>query len=926
MREVYLNVIEGYWAASIDSRYGGCNVPDLDYELIINHSQRSNSDTNWVASQWSAEGDIENILHTAISFTAHLDDVINGPNEWLERLYYLTLYLLPDELKPTFQQWFTSALEKLEKYTPKLSTTGEYEDIFDEHWAENRGLPVPPQLLDPEFNYQPEKNTELVKKFLDNLNHENNYINDPDDLIENGFQGKPFVYEGFIIKEKKSVDIKPLFNPNEDLSALSTIPSIIKAAAIERDTDFEYDSYLYTDDRDGYMTVSNPKLAHILAEMEGKAQIGLSLAASEWVIEILKDTSKPERLIKLIEAMWAQMDPNYIKPEKISPYQYDDNEDDDEDIEEEDLDINDDENEEVDSDAQEMIEGLYEILGGAHNYYKRGGVDYTDTLHAVLLARNLQKDKTIFDAWMHNVVARIMQEYPRTNTNKEEKEEESIIYNPAISRAYYFNPDTVYNESDEKDKLNRFISKLDYNINNFLPAPEKVYLISYVRGELNENPYNRNYSFPREITAYAISDLGDDFSWIENDEMAMVCFDIAEKSDPGDRSSYANRGVHYYRRKKYDLAIEYLLKTAAIEGKAGTYYYLGCSYYNLDDYEKAYEAFVTSIGMDKTILDEKEPGYLSGKFANLAYDAIQQGDNELTIELCNKALVLNPENETAYLNRSVAYLNMGNNKKANEDMEKLREINPEGAARSYINESVTLNRQGNYQEAIDKAAIALQLIKDNKEEECDAYQEIGYAYGEMKVFDKAFENMNKAIELSPDEPVRYINAGYYLRAIKRFEEAIEYYNKAIEIIPEDRTVLAYDNRGKAYAATEKFDKALQDWIVCYNYSHSFTEFIYTILGYASIGNIKKAKKLVKESFEKENDATNGDELVYFFIQYALQIDMDNALDECEELLEEGKTNVDYPLGKLVQVAVENGHPDAQKLAEIAKKINQTDSL
>lgn len=907
-------VVQVYWASGIDRRYGSCNVPDLEYELIINYSERDGRGTNWVASQWPAEGDLQNILYVSIAFTANLNDVVDGPDEWLGRLYYLALYLIPDDNKPAFQKWFSTALDRLEKYTPNRATTGQYEDLFDEHWLENRGLPVPPQLFDPEFDYRLEDNTELVNNFLKGCDYnENNYLNNPDDLIEGGFEGEPYVFEGVISKEKKSVDIKSLVSDNEDFSSVKTAPSIIKASSKEVDPDLEYDYYWLTDDRDGLAVVENPKLAHILAEIKGRAQFGLTLAASEWIVNILRESTDTDKVENLIESMWAGIDPNYIKPFKVYPYY---------DGDEEDLDNGDEEEDE--SEYTDILKGLYYVLAYANNYFIRDGVDSTDPLHIIVLARNMYKDKTVFDAWIHNTVGRIMADYPKTD--EDEENEDKVSHTPIISRNYYFDIDAVYNESSEKEKSKAFINHLDYKKNTFLPTPEEVYLMSYVRDEVNENPYNQDFRFSKEITAERISTFGNDLSGVKIDKLALKCFDIAEKLDPNDRFSYAYRGVYYYNRKEYQLAIDYLSKAAQLNAKAGTFYYIGASYYELEDYDKAYDTFIESINLDEKIRNEDQVKYLAKKFVNLAAEANRNEQYELCIELATKAITLDPKNSDGYVNRVAGYGNMNDkedfDERAKADIETIRKLNPKGSALTYSNEGLKLINDGKYEEAIEKANIALQI--DPKL--AHGYFIRGYAYGAMEIFDKASADMSKAVELNPKDELALVNNAYYLRRFGKFEEAVEQYTIAIEIMPETKTVIVYDNRGKAYAALGRFDKALEDWLVAYNYSKTFTEFVYVILGYASKGNIAKTKELLDKSFAMENDLTNGDDLMYNFIQYALQVNTKQALAQCQQLLDAGKTNVDYPIGKLVEEVIGNGHPDKETLTEIAKKINNVSTL
>jgi tetratricopeptide (TPR) repeat protein len=99
----------------------------------------------------------------------------------------------------------------------------------------------------------------------------------------------------------------------------------------------------------------------------------------------------------------------------------------------------------------------------------------------------------------------------------------------------------------------------------------------------------------------------------------------------------------------------------------------------------------------------------------------------------------------------------------------------------------------NYREAIRLKPVA------------SLYNSLGYCYMQMKEYDKAKEQFNKAIELEPDFSLSYINLGIISRKNKDYDSAIEYFKKAIEL--DHKAVVAYNSLAVAYAELKQFDQA-----------------------------------------------------------------------------------------------------------------------
>jgi len=90
-----------------------------------------------------------------------------------------------------------------------------------------------------------------------------------------------------------------------------------------------------------------------------------------------------------------------------------------------------------------------------------------------------------------------------------------------------------------------------------------------------------------------------------------------------------------------------------------------------------------------------------------------------------------------------------------------------------------------------------------------SYTNRGAAYGEANDYDKAFRDLNRAIELCPAADGPYINRGLVFRNTGNPDRAMEDFNTALRISPDNTRALL--NRGICFAMKKEYDKALADF-------------------------------------------------------------------------------------------------------------------
>ena len=84
----------------------------------------------------------------------------------------------------------------------------------------------------------------------------------------------------------------------------------------------------------------------------------------------------------------------------------------------------------------------------------------------------------------------------------------------------------------------------------------------------------------------------------------------------------------------------------------------------------------------------------------------------------------------------------------------------------------------------------------------------GTLFARAELFDKALIDLNRAIELKPDNADYWIDQGEVYRRMKKFEAAITSHTKAISLRP--KSAKALTSRGYSHFELNRFSEALED--------------------------------------------------------------------------------------------------------------------
>ncbi|MCL1969880.1 MAG: tetratricopeptide repeat protein, partial [Candidatus Bathyarchaeota archaeon] len=222
-----------------------------------------------------------------------------------------------------------------------------------------------------------------------------------------------------------------------------------------------------------------------------------------------------------------------------------------------------------------------------------------------------------------------------------------------------------------------------------------------------------------------------------------------------------NRGVEYYKKGNYDLAIEDF--NAALRIKPNDYEtlrYRGITYRNKGNYDRAIEDF-------------------------------------------NAALRIKPNDQDALIGRGLAYGLKDNHDRAIEDFNTVLKIKPNDQDALYWRGCVYYNK-GNYDKALEDFNAAIRIKPDYQ----NALYWRGLTYGKKSNYDKAIEDFNTAIKIKPNDQDALLNRGVMYAKKGNHDRAIEDYNAALRIKP-DYNIALY-SRGYAYYYKGNYDRAIED--------------------------------------------------------------------------------------------------------------------
>ena len=186
-----------------------------------------------------------------------------------------------------------------------------------------------------------------------------------------------------------------------------------------------------------------------------------------------------------------------------------------------------------------------------------------------------------------------------------------------------------------------------------------------------------------------------------------------------------------------------------------------------------------------------------------------------------KAVILDPEFAYAYLLLGRVYRNLGPDKARNEAYEKAKTYSEKATEkeRLYIEAAYARRIERNPEKSFH---ILKQIAKEYPKEKRVHLSLAGYYHGQ-KLYDKAIEEYNKALELDPKYGLALNELAYAYVRMGDYEKAIAYFKRQVSVSPGDANPLdslasCYFSMGRLDEAVVAYKEALEikpDWIHSY---------------------------------------------------------------------------------------------------------------
>lgn len=325
---------------------------------------------------------------------------------------------------------------------------------------------------------------------------------------------------------------------------------------------------------------------------------------------------------------------------------------------------------------------------------------------------------------------------------------------------------------------------------------------------------------------YAIEDhikKGDDYSWKNQYEKALLEYDIAISVNPENVIAYLRKSPIFVSKGEYDKALAACNKAIAIDpnypksyiSKAAVLRKLGQYIDALALLNKASE----KGGNDRNLYQQKAELYK------------ETGDYQKALLNINIAIEKDEKYSFAYLTRGQIYEKIGNYGKSIFDYTKAIELRPE-ISNFYSFRATVYQKINKYDKAIKDLTKAIELDPDVYY----FYGERGNAYKDNRMYEKAISDFTEGIKLYPNDSYLYFFRGEsYLYSNKK-TLALEDFNKSIELNSEYKP--AYEKRRVLLQSLdsangqEKFSsgKEFEKWLIFYYLSPEEDE-IYPAINY-----------------------------------------------------------------------------------------------
>ena len=365
--------------------------------------------------------------------------------------------------------------------------------------------------------------------------------------------------------------------------------------------------------------------------------------------------------------------------------------------------------------------------------------------------------------------------------------------------------------------------------------------------------------------------------------LALQDYHTAIELDPSNAAPYHNNGNLCLNKGEIDLAIKFCNVAISLDSElADAYVSRGNAYRRKGKYDEAFQDYQTALELNPNSAET---------YTNLGLAYIAKDEVGLAIQNCNKSIELDPELADAYYARALVYDNAGETEKSIIDSSKAIELAPDDY-KGYCLRGRTHSAKGDFDLALRDYSTAIQFKPDDSR----VYLHRAQIYAEKHEFESAIKDYSVAIKLDPKFASAYHTRGCIYLLLEEFESALQDFDTVIKLDPE--FVSAYDSRGLTYWIINEFEHATQDYSEVLELNpDNASAYQYRGFAWLHLGEWNKAKVDLTAARDKGVDIVTSFHNRYqsvtgFAREYGVQVPEDIA-----ELLTRQKTVVGTPLSQ-----------------------------
>ncbi|AHM61119.1 hypothetical protein D770_14325 [Flammeovirgaceae bacterium 311] len=440
---------------------------------------------------------------------------------------------------------------------------------------------------------------------------------------------------------------------------------------------------------------------------------------------------------------------------------------------------------------------------------------------------------------------------------------EAIASDPENAYLYYGRGRSYEKLNELQTAIRDFSTaiKLDDQFTDALDNRANLYVrIAQPQGAIED--YTRIISYLKDASVY-YTERAKIKAGLGDPKGALEDYNAAIRQNPKLAAPYYEKGLILYQQKQTEGAIEAF--RAAIENDslfADAYYFRGLAYVESQNISSAAYDFdkARKIGLEEEQLAAIDK--IASSYSSAGEGAMQKADYKSALENYIRAVIFNPEDERAWLQKGDAHLQLQDPENAVQSYTKAIALNK--ASLAYYKRGMLYWQQRNYgaaksdfekfipvgKELIGRAegkavnAPSAQALEHAAEEIANAWYFLGNAQLMAEQYTSALESLDKALDINKvyaealfargsaqmalknykkaikdiekglkssikDNPWVYLTLGDAYQAIGQYEYAISIYTYIIDSVNKDFD-LAYVHRADSYKNLKLYQLALQD--------------------------------------------------------------------------------------------------------------------